>query len=211
MYKKGINMNCRMYEKFSLGQITGTEFKRHVKHCKECQQIIEQDTKIESLVNDIKTVFHPDALWNTIESSLITEKEKNNNNSNVYRMTFKIIRVAAVLIIVLFTGIVVKNYFIPQPPLLSDTSIKQYQHKEKAIIEKIKNLENKVQFSLNEGNIDQQLRYKEYLNTVNSQIKDYQQALDENPANTHIRNYLIRSLNDKKKVLKEFIHVQSNS
>jgi len=204
-------MSCSIYEKFIFGQVTEKDFKQHIKHCKECQKMIEHDDQIESRVRDIKTVFHPDRLWNNIESSLITEKEKIRNNSNVYRMTFKIMRTAAVLIIVLLSGVIIKNYFILQSPLLSDTRIKQYQNKEKAIIENIKDLEDNVDFSLNEGNIDQQLRYKEYLNTVNSQIKDYQQVLDENPANTHIRDYLIRALKDKKQVLKEFVRVQRNS
>jgi len=204
-------MNCRFYEKFSLGKITKKEFEQHLKHCTECQRMVKQDEKIESLVRDIKTVFHPDKLWKNIESSVITEQGISKSNSNVYRMTFKIMRAAAVLIIILLAGVIIKDYLDPQPPLLSDNSLQQYINEENICIQTIEDLEKNVQFSLNNGNIDQQLRYKEYLETVNSQIIEYYQALDKNPANTHIRNYLIQALKDKKQVLEDFVHSQRNS
>lgn len=205
-------MSCSYYEKYSLGKITEREFKKHLEHCEECNYMIQQDKKIEFQVKDIRTAFHPDILWQSIESSLITEKEKNKSNSEVYRMTFKIMRAAAILILVLVSGVIIKtNYFNSQSNLLSDSSIERYNKREKSCIRKIEHLEKNVQFSLNDGNIEQQLRYKEYLETVNSQIRDYHQALENNPANAHIRNYLIQALRSKKQVLKEFAQLQRNS
>lgn len=205
-------MNCRFYEKFFQGQISESVFKRHLKNCKVCKQMVEQDEQVESLVRDMENIFYPDVLWNKIESSLVREDEKRRKDPGVQRIIYTVLRTAAIVIITILTGIIIrKNYFPASTQLLSDKSIQQYIIKEKRYLRTIEDLEKNVQFTLNEDNIDEQFRYKEYLETMNSQIRDYHDALTKNPANAHIRNYLIKALRDKKQILKEFAGDQESS
>lgn len=207
-----MKMSCRFYEKFFLGQITESAFKKHIKRCQECQLMVEQDEQVESMVRDMKNVFHPDVLWNNIESSLIREKEKKERDIGVQRMTYTILRMAAIIIITILTGIIVnKKYFHSSVQLLSDKSVQQYMSKEKKYMSVIEDLEKNVQFSLSDGNIDKQFRYKEYLETMDSQIRDYHDVLLKNPANAHIRSYLIKALRDKKQILEEFAREKKNN
>ncbi len=205
-------MSCRFYKKFFWGKLSESDFDKHLKHCKECQHLIEEDKQVESLVRNTETDFQPETLWNTIESSLIREINKSRKNRRVYRMNLALVRAAAVLVIVILSGIAIqKYYFFPSDQLLSDMSLKQHIRKENAYMHTIENLEKNVQLSLNEGDIDLQLRYKEHLESMDVQIRDYQQALSNNPANSHIRDYLIKVLRDKKQVLNEFARLQRNS
>jgi hypothetical protein len=52
-------------------------------------------------------------------------------------------------------------------------------------------------------NIELMLLYRDRLETIDDQIKRCREALSENPANTHIRRYMLAALQDKKETLME--------
>ena len=49
------------------------------------------------------------------------------------------------------------------------------------------------------------LLYRDKLETIDSQIERCKDALQDNPANTHIRRYLLAALDDKKQTLREIL------
>jgi hypothetical protein len=52
-------------------------------------------------------------------------------------------------------------------------------------------------------NIELMLLYRDRLETIDDQIDRCREALLENPANTHIRRYMLAALQDKKDTLTE--------
>ena len=51
--------------------------------------------------------------------------------------------------------------------------------------------------------------YRNKLSLIDRQIENCQDALESNPANSHIRNYLISALQDKQKTLEDILKVNS--
>ena len=58
--------------------------------------------------------------------------------------------------------------------------------------------------------MDQELMllYRDRLETIDTQIMQCKEALAVNPANAHIRSYLLTALRDKKEALKEIMAYQ---
>ena len=52
------------------------------------------------------------------------------------------------------------------------------------------------------------LLYQDRLETIDSQIERCKDALENNPANAHIRRYLLAALQDKKEMLREILEIE---
>jgi hypothetical protein len=66
-------------------------------------------------------------------------------------------------------------------------------------------LEEKAQSHMQNMDIQLMLLYKDRLAIIDNQIHECKEAMEQNPANTHIRNYMLAALQDKKETLSELL------
>ena len=195
-------MGCTQYEKHELGQISSEEFELHLKDCNFCQQEITSDQRLldtAAILNENKTV---PSLWPEIEKKLV----KTPSRFQLTQIPGHFIKIAATILIgismVLFFG---RKTEINQNSILSASALQEVEQQEDAYMRSIERLERVATVKMESFDLNLSLLYRDKLETIDSQIARCQDALQDNPANTHIRRYLLAALDDKKQTLKEIL------
>ena len=201
-------MTCHAYEKFEKGKMEETPFLHHLKVCFSCRQMVEQDERLMKLAKSLNRPIAAPHLWGRIEQRLMEEmpEVKRFKIVNFQRRTFKILRIAAVLVIAVVLG----TYFWPEPDigdskLLTNSVLNRVERHEKAYMDAIAELEQKAMPRLTQLDVNLMMLYQERLEVIDAQIVLCQEALSRNPANGHIRRYMLAALQDKKETLKEIL------
>lgn len=197
-------MKCNQYEKFELGNISPAEFELHVKSCVSCREAVQQDNQILHTAAGLNESLQIPDLWAGIEQKLKKEQKKNILSFPVFRS--HILKIAAVFLI----GISLATYFYltPEPgyqTILNASALQEVEQKENEYIRAINRLEKMALVRMDNFDINLALLYRDKLETIDSQIERCKDALETNPANTHIRSYLLAALDDKKETLKEML------
>lgn len=191
-------MECNKFEQYLMEEMSPQDFVIHCKSCTECSAKLAADEKLmhtASLLNENQTV--PD-LW----PQILTKIEEPAKPHTLY----SILKYAAVFIL----AVTALFYtFKPSPklntPLLSDKALQKVEATEQAYEEAIDELEVLASVKMDTLEITLALLYRDKLETIDTQIERCRNALETNPANTHIRRYLLAALDDKKQTLKEII------
>ena len=195
-------MGCTQYEKHELGQISSEEFELHLKDCNFCQQEITSDQRLldtAATLNENKTV---PSLWPEIEKKLV----KTQSRFQLTQIPGHFIKIAATILIgismILFFG---RKTEINQNSILSASALQKVEQQEDAYVRSIEHLERVAAVKMESFDLNLSLLYRDKLETIDSQIARCQDALQDNPANTHIRRYLLAALDDKKQTIKEIL------
>lgn len=80
----------------------------------------------------------------------------------------------------------------------------QYHKYESAIAE----LEKVVSVKMSALDLELMFLYRDRLETINAQIVQCKEAISTNPANSHIRRYLLMALQDKQETMKELLEIK---
>ena len=88
---------------------------------------------------------------------------------------------------------------------LAGAALVQVEQKEKEYSAAIAELEAVALPQMAKLDTDLMLLYRDRLETIEAQIERCKEALATNPANAHIRRYLLAALQDKKETLKELV------
>ena len=192
-------MKCTQYEQFERGKINLEAFHQHIQSCAECRENLQQD---EFLLDAAASLNHhldsPD-LWPEIEQQL-TEAKRNRT------FLFPFLKIAVLFLI--GASIAVYFYGTPQPqskPLLSSKALQDVEKKENEYLISIMRLEKIAVVRMDDIDMNLALLYRDKLEIIDSQIEKCRDALKRNPANSHIRRYLLAALNEKKDTLKEIL------
>lgn len=206
-------MICEKYTQHELGEISDEDYQVHLKGCTLCQEINRQDDFILEQVKALKRPVPAPQLWARISGDLSSEKTRGQKipalKSKIF--SYPLLKLAASFLIpILLVGF----YFIflkPGKPsgLLTDKALGKVEKMELAYMEAIAELEKVVEPGMNSLNIELALSYRDRLETIDEQIKLCKEELKDNPANTHIRRYLLAALQDKKQTLVELDALQS--
>jgi anti-sigma-K factor RskA len=199
-------MSCEVHRQFELGEIEEAGFNRHAQSCAECQRLLEQDTQLLALAKSLQQPAANPLLWAKIENALHAEQQRRRLSwlMSWEEQKWAILRVAAVLLLALGAG----SYFLLQPKpspsrLLAGAALEQVEKKEHEYADAIAELERVALPQMAKMDVDLMLLYRDRLETIDAQIARCQEALAANPANAHIRRYLLAALQDKKETLKE--------
>lgn len=205
-------MNCDFYRRRELGKISDADFDRHAVDCEECKKLIEQDVKLLAEAKSLKQETAAPLLWAKIENTLRAEKQaKQRKWAEVFEVRTSVaLRLAAVLILAVGVG----TYFFLQPEpsfsrLLAGKALKQVEEKETEYEEAISELERLAESHLEKLDEDLILLYRDRLATIDAQIVRCKEAAARNPANAHIRRYLLAALQDKQQTLQELVGYRS--
>ncbi|MDH4258126.1 MAG: hypothetical protein OEV50_04880 [Candidatus Aminicenantes bacterium] len=206
-------MSCNKLKRYELGKLGETEFERHLETCSSCQERMEQDTRLMALSRSLKRPAEPSHLWDRIAKSLEEEQQKELS-SGVMRPRWRplwLLPVSAVVLLV----VAIALYFFIEPGarksgLLAGSALARVEKKENEYVKAIDGLEQLVLPRMADMNLELTLLYRDKLETIDDQIEQCREALAENPANAHIRRYMLAALQDKKQTLMEIRKTQKN-
>jgi len=139
-------------------------------------------------------------LWPDIERALLHKKK-------VYPLYRNwILRVAAVLILAVSLTLYLSNREeSTHTMILSQAALQKVEKTEREHMNAINQLEQAAREQLSQIDVEIASLYRTKIETIDAQIERCKAALEENPANTHIRKYLLAALIDKKETLNELI------
>jgi hypothetical protein len=199
-------MSCNRFKKYETGEIDSREFREHLKTCSYCQEQEQLDTRLMNLSRSLKEPVQSPGLWKRIEHTLTTEERQRRKPIvlGVSGRSFAFYAAAAVILIVVAVGIYSWLFGEKhEPGLLTETALKKVELREQEYMKAIEELEKQTIPRMASMNIELMLLYRDRLETIDDQIKQCREALSENPANTHIRRYMLAALQDKKETLME--------
>lgn len=193
-------MICKKYEQHGLGQLNEEQFREHLAICSQCQALVREDNKIMAMAEKVnQNLIIPD-LWPDIERALLHKKK-------VYPLYRNwILRVAAVLILAVSLTLYLSNREeSTHTMILSQAALQKVEKTEREHMNAINQLEQAAREQLSQIDVEIASLYRTKIETIDAQIERCKAALEENPANTHIRKYLLAALIDKKETLNELI------
>ncbi|MCI0697518.1 hypothetical protein L0337_36610 [candidate division KSB1 bacterium] len=200
-------MSCKVYRQFKLGEMEETVFNRHAPSCAECQRLLAQDVQLLTLAKSLKPPVANPLLWAKIENALRAEQQKRRL-AWLQEHKWTLLRMAAVLLVAVGLG----SYFLLKPKpsdsrLLAGAALEQVEKKEREYAAAIAELEAIALPQMAKLDVDLMLLYRDRLETIDAQILRCKEALATNPANAHIRRYLLAALQDKKETLQELLRM----
>jgi hypothetical protein len=220
-------MSCNKLKKYELGKISPAKFERHTKECIICQERIRLDERLMSMAKSLaeKPIQAP-ILWSRIEEDLGKEKESLHQEKEKLQgrtveqaapafglrpLLFKLsplVPAAAALLVAAGLGIYFGFKALSRPPssgLLARQAMAKVEKIEREHIQAIEELEKKALPKMASLDLEMMLLYRDKLETIDAQIERCKEALASNPANAHIRRYLLAALQDKKGTLAELL------
>jgi len=206
-------MSCEEYQNFELGKTDESNFQTHLKNCAECQKLVQQDEQLLGLAGELDQPVRAPLLWAKIENSLRVEKQRRARHATPVLQRFPMaLRIAAMLALVV--GLSSGMYFMFQPDaspgkILTAEALQKIENIEQEYVDAIAELDRLTQPKFSQLEFELILLYQDRLETIDSQIERCKEALENNPANAHIRRYLLAALQDKKETLKEIMEIES--
>ena len=205
-------MACNWYADYHLGDIDEAAWQRHLQDCPACAQVWAQDQAIAHRVRVEDVPQAGDALWNRIETALEAEAKPGRILSFAKHRSAWVWtgRVAAVLVagIALGYGLGLRS---AASGTLDDRALARFQKRETACLVSIDRLSSKAENHVKKLGLDDRLRFRDYLETLDRQIGEVREALAVNPGNRYLRQALQEALEEKRQALEELLNYRSPS
>jgi hypothetical protein len=204
-------MSCPECEKYEKGELDETEFERHAASCPSCREILRQDAEIMLQAKELRRPVQAPGLWGRIEKSLEEESAKEGERVPRLARLFRLAPAAALVLAAvgaaLYLGVRIRPASSPSG-ILSNSALARVEQTEKEYLKAIEALEKQAQPQLAGLDMELSFLYRDRLGTIDAQIRRCREALESNPANAHIRRYLIAALQDKKETLAEVLNLR---
>ena len=200
-------MSCHKFEEYLNEQLDPDTFKTHMVSCDRCQKAYQLDGRIlqkSKKLNDKMVI--PD-LWTHIEDSIHHEKPVIIKFKSTKRLLFA----AAATFLIVTTVWMFNTYQEDKPSarILSEQALEKVKKAEVVYLEAIVELEDLAYVQLEVTSEPLAQLYRNKLSLIDRQIENCQNALESNPANSHIRQYLMAALQDKQITLEEILLIDS--
>ena len=197
-------MSCDRYRERETGRLEEEAFQAHLKDCPECQQSLRRDERLLELAAGLKPPAEPPFLWERVEAGLRAERRRSRRRTWIYRA-------AAVLVVSLGLGALMQQgRGIPEPAtgLYTAEALEKVREREREYAAAIEELEQIAGERMERMDAELAVLYRDKIDTIDTQIDRCLRALRGNPANTHIRRYLLLALQDKRETLEEIVQLQ---
>lgn len=200
-------MSCTMYESYELGEIEEQTFAQHLEACESCRKRQRLDMRLLAAARSLKEPVDAPGLWERIEADLTGKQTPlKPPTPGRFNRRFQYLAAAAVVLTAMAIGVFFGVFLERSAPgLLSDSALGDVQRTEQHYMAAISRLEEKARPRMEKMDIELMLLYKDRLAVIDIQIRDCKDALSQNPANSHIRRYLLSALQDKKETLNEIL------
>ena len=197
-------MSCDRYRERETGRLEEEAFQAHLKDCPECRQSLRRDERLLELAAGLKPPAEPPFLWERVEAGLRAEQRRSRRRTWIYRA-------AAVLVVSLGLGALMQQgRGIPEPAtgLYTAEALEKVREREREYAAAIEELEQIAGERMERMDAELAVLYRDKIDTIDTQIDRCLRALRGNPANTHIRRYLLLALQDKRETLEEIVQLQ---
>ena len=197
-------MSCDRYQEREIGRLEEEAFQAHLKDCPDCRESLREDEIIDELAANLAEVTEPPFLWERVEAGLRAEQQRARRRTWLYRA-------AAVLVVSLGLGALVQQQRgAPEPAtgLYTAEALEKVRDREREYAAAIEELEQIAGERMERMDPELVVLYRDKIATIDTQIDRCLQALHGNPANTHIRRYLLLALQDKRETLEEIVQLQ---
>ncbi len=207
-------MTCHKSDEYEAGILTAEEFARHVRDCPDCREAVRLDDRLEREIERLRLPAADPGLWNRIEAALRVEKELQGASSAhpvsprrplaafLARRWPILVPAGAILLALIVLGIGGgPKGPLPASGLLERKALAEVELKEQEYIAAIENLERRAGTRIAAMEEPRFALYREKLAMIDAQIGKCRLALTTNPANAHIRRYLLAALQDKEQTL----------
>jgi len=210
-------MSCDKFDRHDEGAMTAEEFARHVRDCLECREQAALDARLDREIAALKKPVGAERLWERIEASLAHEKEiaaarDGKPVSGGLRLIAFLSRrwailapAGAALLVLAVLGIHVFRKAPAPSGILTGEALARVEIKEKEYLGAIEMLERQARPKIAAMDLQMMSLYRDKLATIDAQIDRCREALTSNPANAHIRRYLLAALKDKRQSLTDVL------
>lgn len=204
-------MICKELERYDKGEMSESEFMQHATVCPTCREALLLDKEVMSLAKSYRRSIDAPQLWSRIECALEEEITGEKHGRKGFFLDWKPLRfVPTALIVLVVAGLGLYFGLLEPPPssgLLAQKALAKVEQKEKEYVESIQELERQVLPRMAALDLELEFLYRDRLETIDAQIAKCREALAANPANAHIRRYLMAALQDKKDTLADVLSV----
>jgi hypothetical protein len=212
-------MSCRKFEAFEAGRLAPEAFAEHARRCPACAEQAALDRRLDEEIETMRERVPDAGLWERIEAALVREKAAavgRNVVPDAVRRPFALFArglrpalfaagAAALVLLVLGGVYFVKRTPAPSAGILARQALDRVELKEREYADAIDALERQVRPRLESMDLQMASLYRDKLAAIDAQIERCRDALATNPANAHIRQYLLAALRDKQETLASVI------
>jgi hypothetical protein len=217
-------MICRELERYDRGELDEADFILHASRCSICREALRLDREVMSLAKATRKPIEAPQLWSRIEKALQDElsakssikKEPQTRKgfrfdwlSNRRKSLWLVPASAALMVCVAFGIYFGLRSSRMDSGLLAQKALAKVEQKEQEYMEAIRELEKQALPRMADMDLELEFLYRDRLETIDAQIARCQEALSSNPANGHIRRYLMAALQDKKDTLTEVLNIRA--
>lgn len=204
-------MKCSKFEKSEQGLLSPSDFAAHVETCPDCSGAAALNRRLSEEAMKLRAPVSAPGLWDRIESALLAEAAgaarpvpsfRRPTRRRSFRPGSLLIPAAAVLLLVL-VAIFRPAASVPKSGLMAQKALAEVEAREAEYLAAIEELERSARSKISAMDLTLMSLYRDRLSVIDSQIEKCREALAVNPANAHIRRYLMAALQDKKQTLAE--------
>ena len=184
----------------------------------------ELDARLDKEIAAMRSPVADDGLWTRIEAALVREMERTAETAaeaaavppgtrapgrtrldalgGFFRRRWPVlVPAAASLILAMVVGIAVSRRPAAPSGLLAGRALAEVERIEKDHLAAIESLERQVRPKLASSMTEETALYEDRLAVIDAQIDRCRLVLASNPANAHVRRYLLAALRDKRQTL----------
>jgi len=212
-------MSCEKFEVYEAGNMTPEEFAMHARCCAACADEAALDDRLEKGLAKMREPVQAARLWERIEAALAQEKSIAGERKGIRSAGRRLFAVftrrprpifvaacAAALAVLILGGVyLVSLKSLSSPGILAQRALAEVELKEKEYSDAIDALEKQARPKLHAMDLQMMSLYRDKLATIDAQIEKCRDALATNPANAHIRQYLLAALQDKRQTLADVL------
>jgi hypothetical protein len=210
-------MTCPKFDDYEEGRMSSKAFARHARACPDCRSEAARDRRLSEEIPMLQTPIQSPDLWTRIEAALRAEaaaaavsrvpgpSARRSVPSQRFRLWPLAIPVGAVAVLIFAVTVFLPSKSVSSSGLLARQTLAKVDAQERAYLQAIGDLEYLARTRISAMDLSLMSLYRDRLAVIDAQIEKCREALGSNPANAHIRRYLLAALQDKKATLAEVL------
>lgn len=201
-------MPCNNFDLYLQGHLSEENFLNHLDSCQSCQRADEIDKQIMADSAQLNKDLTIPNQWSEINDSI--SSTSSGEKKNLFSFSKVLLPAAAVLLIVFSLFLINRNQSTQDSSgILTRKTLENVKNAEEAYVSAINQLENLAGEKISQSPDPLAQLYKNKLQLINAQIANCRNALKKNPANAHVRKYLLAVLKEKENTLTQIINSNS--
>jgi hypothetical protein len=174
--------------------------------------------RLQAEIDSLKALISAPHLWERIEAMLRREETAarsrletrtaaySANTARLLRKWFILVPASALVLAGIFLVLFLALRQTGTPSgILAGEALQKIELKEREYVQAIDELEKKARPKMAAMDLEMVSLYRDKLETIDAQIRRCREALASNPANAHIRRYILAALQDKRQTLAELL------